>query len=128
MQLCLCHLFFFNYRFTCQIHRRLNKHFACYRPFEILLSNYNNINYIVRYNCQQRVFHWQFLISDIFSASLKFTAFYITDQCGDSRKENAILCSCTPFPHFLLLFIIKFLLLLFSFLFLMKYQIFATVF
>ena len=32
------------------------------------------------------VFHWQFLIHDIFSTSLKFEACYITDQWGDSKE------------------------------------------
>ena len=60
---------------------------------ETLLTNYEDIDYIIRYNCQQSVFHKQFLISDIFSASLKLEACYITCQWGEFRINNAILCS-----------------------------------
>ena len=40
----------------------------------------------------QSVFHWQFLFTYIFSASLKFGICYITGQWGKFRVKNATLC------------------------------------
>ena len=73
-------------------------------------TNYDDINYIARYNCQQSVFHWQYLISDIFSISLKFRACYITDHWANSQIKNATVFYILVyfFGTFLLFFIICF--------------------
>ena len=75
------------------------------------------------------VLHWQFLVTYIFSLSLKFGACYITSQWGELRVKNAILSLQVLFLVFWLLFFIKeFVFLSFSFLFLIKYQVCATEF
>ena len=59
------------------------------------------------------VFHRQFLISYIFSASLRFGASHITRQWGEPRIKNATLHFHILFWDIFLFFIIKFVLLLF---------------
>ena len=54
-----------------------------------------------------RVFHWQFLITYIFSLSLKFRTFYITGQWGDFTVKNATLYLHILYWHFWLFFHLK---------------------
>ena len=73
------------------------------------------------------VFHWQFLITYIFSGFLTFWACYIKGQWSEFKVKNVTLNLHITFWRFLLFFIKKFVLLSFSFLFfLMKYRSFAT--
>ena len=70
---------------------------------------------IVLFSFWFTVFHRQFLISYIFSASLRFGASHITRQWGELRIKNATLHFHILFWDIFLFFIIKFVLLLFSF-------------
>ena len=92
----------------------LHRDFSAQFIFQIL------INYFV----YKSAFLWQFLITYIFSVSLKFRACYITGQWGEFRVKNSTLCLYLRFWHFFL-FLSKNLFLSFSFLFLIKYQICA---
>ena len=51
-----------------------------------------------------RVFHWQFLITYVFSVSLKFGACCITGQWGEFKVSNAILCLHILFWYFFVFF------------------------
>ena len=48
----------------------------------------------------QRMIHLQFLITYIFSVSLKFGAYYITGQCGEFKVKNRAYCLHILFLHF----------------------------
>ena len=63
----------------------------------------------------QSVFHWQFLFTYIFFASLKFGACYITGQWGKFRVKNATLCLHNFCGIFLLFFIKKIVFIIFTF-------------
>ena len=54
------------------------------------------------------VFHWQILITCIFSISLKFGACYITGQWGEFRVMNTILCLHILFWYVFFLFFVLF--------------------
>ena len=63
-----------------------------------LQCNYSDYIYTTR------VFHWQFLISDIFFVFLKFRACYITGQWNEFRVKNAFLCFHILFWHCFVVF------------------------
>ena len=67
-------------------------------------------------------FHWQFFVPYILSISLKFGACYITGHWDNFNVKNASLC------RYILSFVFlkKLVFLSFSFLILMRYQVFTT--
>ena len=71
------------------------------------------------------VFIWQYDTNIFFSVSLKFEAYYITDQWGELIKKCYLKLSFI-FWHFLLFLIINLCFYHFHLFFLMKYQISAT--
>ena len=54
------------------------------------------------------MFHWEFLITFIFSRSLKFGACYITGQWGEFTVKNTTLCLNTLFLFIFLFFVFCF--------------------
>ena len=77
----------------------------------------------------ERVFHWQFVVSCLFSVSLKIRACYITGQWGEFTGKNATYIYIYTFLGIFVAVVVvvhqKLVFLSFYFPFLTKYQIFA---
>ena len=81
------------------------------------IETYTTGTYWEKKKQTQVFFYWQFLITYIFSVSLKFEACYIMGKLDKFRVNNVTLCLYIHFWHFLFFFNEKFIFYHFHFFF-----------